>query len=137
MRARNFHQCLAVVFLSSAALLCARTTGFSATTNAVVAPDSKAVEDARNWAIVTNALQQMREEGQAAFHAAEKARQETDAGAKQSAEAIKARLSLLEQSFQDQAKRELATIESWNRFILTVGAALGGVGLLGLIFIAF
>src|SRR5262249_55196046 len=101
------------------------------------APDSKASEDARNWAIVTNALQQMREEGQSAFLAAEKARQEADAAAKQSTDAIKARLNLLEQSMQNQAKRELVTIESWNRFSLIVGAALGGGGLLGLVFISF
>src|SRR5262245_14899031 len=123
MIARNVLQCLNVVLLFTALLFFAVTNAFSAATNVVAGPENKAIEDARNWAIVTNALQQMREEGQIAFRAAEKARQEADAAAKQSADAIKARLNLLEQSLQDQTKRELATIESWNRFILIVGAA--------------
>ena len=104
----------------------------------VAASDNKAaIEAAHNWSIVTNSLQQMREEWLMAFRASEKARQEADAAVRQSADATKARLNLLEQSLQAQTQREMETIKNWNRLMLIVGASLGGVGLLGLVFIAY
>src|ERR1041384_7723276 len=138
MTGRILHLAFASKPVFCAVLLAAANGVFGAETNALVTPDNKtAIEDARNWAIVTNSLQQMREEGLMASRAAEKARLEADASAKQTADAIKARLNLLEQSLQSQAQRDLETFKSWNRFMLVIGAALGGVGLLGLVFIAF
>ena len=138
MTGRILHLPIASKLVFCAVLFAAANGVFGAETNAAVTPDNKtAMEDARNWAIVTNSLLQMREEGLMASRAAEKARQEADASAKQSADAIKARLNLLEQSLQAQAQRDLETFKSWNRFMLVIGAALGGVGLLGLVFIAF
>ena len=73
---------------------------------------------------------QVQEQLHSAQLAIERTREEAEAAAKRNAEAMTARLQLIEQSLNLQRERELDAMKSSNRFTLVVGAAFGGLGVL-------
>jgi tetratricopeptide (TPR) repeat protein len=91
---------------------------------------------AANASAGTNFLQQYHDELLSALRSAEKARVEAEAAAKHSAEVMAARLNFIEQSVRARSEHELETIKTWNQFMLTIVSVLGGLGVLGILFVA-
>lgn len=84
----------------------------------------------------TNYFQQFHEDLLTSLRAAEKARVEAEAAAKHNEELMAARLNFLEQSLRARSEHELETIKTWNQFMLTMVSVLGGIGVLGILFVA-
>jgi tetratricopeptide (TPR) repeat protein len=121
-------------FLLVMATLLAAGPVAGAETNQVAANAS--APSAANASTSTNFLQQYHEELLSALRAAEKARVEAEASAKHSAEVMAARLNFIEQSVRARSEHELETIKTWNQFMLTIVSVLGGIGVLGILFVA-
>src|SRR5438105_12238710 len=78
-------------------------------------------------------LQQIDELYQAKLRALEEARREAEAVSKQNAEALAARLNLVEQALTMQRQRELESLQSSNRLTLAVAAVIAVIGFLAMI----
>jgi tetratricopeptide (TPR) repeat protein len=83
--------------------------------------------------ITVPSLQQIDELYQAKLRALEEARREAEAVSKQNAEALAARLNLVEQALTTQRQRELESLQSSNRLTLAVAAVIAVIGFLAMI----
>jgi tetratricopeptide (TPR) repeat protein len=70
------------------------------------------------------------------LRAIEQVRQEAKAAARQNAESITGRLSVIEQSLAGERQRELEAIQKWNLLTLVVVGGFASVGFLGLLLVA-
>lgn len=64
-------------------------------------------------------------------------RDESEAGARRASETVATRLKLIEQTLTTQREREMEVMQKSNRFLLTVAAAFGSVGLCAMVFTAW
>jgi tetratricopeptide (TPR) repeat protein len=69
--------------------------------------------------------------------AIERNRQEADTAAARNAEALTARLQMIEQALAAQRSRELEAMQNSNRVMLLVAASFGAVGLLAVLLMAY
>ncbi len=74
---------------------------------------------------------------EAVQQAIEQTRREAEAAVKRNADALAARLDLIEQGLVQQHRRELEALQNSNRTTLIVAGILAGTGFLGMICIAF
>jgi tetratricopeptide (TPR) repeat protein len=83
------------------------------------------------------AILQLQEQYQNTLHTLEQLRQETAAASKQSAEAVAARLNLIERTLTAQRQSELESMQSSNRLTLIIAGSIASVGFLALMFTVF
>ena len=102
------------------------------------APAGTAVRpDETNAQDTLRALLQVQEQLHATQIAIERNRQETDAAAARSAEALGTRLQGLEQALAAQRSQELAAMQSSNRVMLIVAGSFAALGLLAMLLTAY
>ena len=83
------------------------------------------------------ALLQLQEQYQNTLRTLEQLRQEAEAASKQSAEAVAARLNLIERTLTAQRQSELESMQSSNRLTLIIAGSIASVGFLALLFTVF
>jgi tetratricopeptide (TPR) repeat protein len=135
MRKQEFPIFSVCTFALCVAVLVPSVSVFAAETN-VVPVTAPGAGGTTTVSISTNFFQQFHEELLTALRAAEKAREEAEAAAKHNAESMAARMNFFEQTLRARSEQELETIKTWNRFMLTGASVLGGVGVLGILFVA-
>jgi hypothetical protein len=81
--------------------------------------------------------EQFHEQYQATLRTLEQIRQDTEAASKQSAEAVAARLNLIERALTAQRQSELESMQSSNRLTLIIAGSIASVGFLALMFTVF
>ena len=118
-----------LVFGGSIAELCADETNV-ATTAEAKGQDTANAETLRSYL-------QLQEQLRATQVALERNRQETEALAARNAEAVTARLQLIEQAVASQRTREIEAMQSTNRLLLIVAGSFAGVGFLAMLLTAY
>jgi tetratricopeptide (TPR) repeat protein len=85
---------------------------------------------------VIQSYEQLQQQQLETLRAVEQARQDADAAAKRSAEALEARLNRIEQAVTAQREHELETMQNAHRFTLIVVGVFAGVGFIGMLIFA-
>src|SRR5438552_936375 len=122
---------LATGLFACVSLFCGALLIHSADSAAPVAADKTNVES-DPW--VPPGFQEQQDPVQQAI---EQTRRESEAAVKRNADALAARLDLIEQALAQQHKRELDTLQNSNRTTLIVAGILAGTGFLGMLCLAF
>jgi tetratricopeptide (TPR) repeat protein len=107
----------------------AATNETAALTNTPPKPAEEGIEVQR----VLRSYLQLQEQLHATLLAIEQARQEAGASARTNAEALTARLELLERALEIQRQNELAILQNSNRMLVTLAGVFLGVGFLILV----
>src|SRR6266576_1161090 len=105
-------------------------------TNTSAAPAAR-TEDATSTADALRSYLHLQEQLQAAQLALERNRQESETLAARNAEAIAARLQLIEQAMSSQRARDQETVQSANRLLLIVAGSFAGVGFMAMLLTAY
>ena len=106
-------------------------------TNVPATPTAR-TEDATNTAdTLRSSYLHLQEQLQAAQLALERNRQESETLAARNAEAIAARLQLIEQAMSAQRARDQETVQSANRLLLIVAGSFAGVGFMAMLLTAY
>jgi tetratricopeptide (TPR) repeat protein len=90
-----------------------------------------------NGPAILQLQEQFHEQYQATLRTLEQIRQDTEAASKQSAEALAARLNLIERALTAQRQSELESMQSSNRLTLIIAGSIASVGFLALMFTVF
>ena len=90
-----------------------------------------------NGPAILQLQEQFREQYQATLRTLEQIRQDTEAASKQNAEAVAARLNLIERALTAQRQSELESMQSSNRLTLIIAGSIASVGFLALMFTVF
>ena len=130
--ARRVFSFVLASLLYAGALLCSRADE----TNTPAATAAR-TEDATNTAGALRSYLHLQEQLQAAQLALERNRQESETLAARNAEAIAARLQLIEQAMSSQRARDQETVQSANRLLLIVAGSFAGVGFLAMLLTAY
>jgi tetratricopeptide (TPR) repeat protein len=103
-------------------------------TNSVAKPDVRV--DAGNPGTNGVSSDPLQEQQRSFLHAVEQIRQEANALARQNAESITGRLSVIEQTLAGERQRELEAIQKWNLYTLIIVGGFAMLGFLGLLLVA-
>lgn len=104
--------------------------------NVAAAPAAKA-EDTIGSSDTLRSYLQLQEQLRATQLALERNRQEAEALAARNAEAVAARLQLIEAAMTAQRTRELEVVQSSNRLLLVVAGSFAGVGFIAMLLTAY
>lgn len=104
-------------------------------TNAPATADTSTQDTARTEAL--RSYLQLQEQLHATQLALERNRQEAETLAARNAEAVSARLQLIEQAMTSQRGRELEAMQSTNRLLLIMAGSFAGVGFLAMLLTAY
>jgi tetratricopeptide (TPR) repeat protein len=108
------------------------TNAVETTVTTVTAPSRTSDLSVDSQQILRSYLQ-LQEQLHSALLAIEQSRQESEQANKRSAEAVSARLKLIEQAITTQREREAESTRSANRMMVTVASVLGGIGLVAIL----
>lgn len=115
-------------------VLCALAT--TAQSQAVSSSNTNVAADAAWSQHVIQSYEQLQKQQEDTLRAIEQARQDAEAAAKRTAEAMEARFNRIEQAVNAQRDHEIETMQSAHRFTLIVVGIFSGVGFIGMLIIA-
>jgi hypothetical protein len=127
--------------MNKQAILALFATGIIAwglsTASAADVPESETNSAPADLQTNSPVILELQEQYQNTLRTLEQLRQETEAASKQSAEAVAARLNLIERTLTAQRQSELESMQSSNRLTLIIAGSIATVGFLALLFTVF